>query len=446
MNEPGAGDADSAAARATILIVDDAPQNLALLGEVLKPLYQVRAANSGERALLAVKRSPRPDLILLDIMMPQMDGFETLRRLRAEPATADIPVMFVTALQSEQDEQRGFELGAADYIHKPINATIVLARVRAQLEAKAARDMLKINNQRLVRQVKSGAHALEQAQMQLLQAEKMAAMGQLAAGIAHEINNPIGFVGSNLGTLESYLRDIFRIIAAYERGAEQAGSEAAFAAARRLRHEVDFDFLQQDIVHLLAESKDGMDRVRRIVRDLKDFSRSGDNDWQWADIQQGIETTLNIIWGELKYRCTVHKDFAPLPRIYCLPAQLNQVFLNLLVNAGQAIEGKGTITITTEPHGDDAVRIGISDTGNGIPQEFLSRIFEPFFTTKPVGKGTGLGLSLAWTIVERHQGRLEVASTVGRGTTFSIILPVEPKAAESGAPPGAVAPAPTAGR
>jgi len=437
---------DSAAARATILIADDAPQNLAVLGEVLRPLYRVRAANSGEKAFSAANSLPRPDLILLDIMMPGMDGFETLRRLRANEATVDIPVMFVTALQSEQDEQRGFELGAADYIHKPINATIVLARVRAQLEAKAARDMLKWNNQRLVSQVESGAHALERAQIQLLQSEKLAAMGQLAAGVAHEINNPIGFVGSNLVTLDNYLHNIFEIIAAYEQSAGQSCNDATLAAARQLRQKFDYDFLQQDIIQLLAESRDGMERVRRIVRDLKDFARSGDNEWQWADLQQGIETTLNIILSEFKYRCTVTKNYAELPRIFCLPSQLNQVFMNLLINAGQAIEGKGEITITTECVGSHGVRVSVSDTGKGISPEVQARIFEPFYTTKPIGQGTGLGLSLAWSIVQRHQGHIEVTSNVGKGTIFSVNLPVEPNVTPCGGGSGVSSPAPDAAR
>jgi two-component system, NtrC family, sensor kinase len=431
MNSENDAESGTRNPQATILIVDDAPQNLAVLGAILQPLYRVRAASSGERALDAAVREPRPDLILLDIMMPQMDGFETLRRIRADELTRDIPVMFVTALQDETDEQRGFELGAADYLHKPVNPVIVRARVRAQLEAKAARDMLKNNNQRLVSQVAEGANALEQAQMQLLQAEKMAAMGQLAAGVAHEINNPIGFVGSNLSTLEHYVRDLVELITAYQRGFDQAGNSAAFAEVLMLRQKVDYDFLTQDLTNLVAESKEGIERVRRIVGDLKSFSRSGDSKWEWADIHQGIDSTLNIVWNELKYHCTVSKNYGSLPQIHCVPSQLNQVFMNLLVNAGQAIEGKGEITITTECAGTDAVRITIRDTGKGIAQEALQRIFEPFYTTKPVGKGTGLGLSLAWNIVKRHHGRIEVDSEAGKGTGFAITLLIDPVAANT---------------
>lgn len=415
--------------RATILVVDDTPQDLLLLCELLQPLYRVRVANAGKSALAAVAGEPRPDLILLDVMMPGMDGMEVLRRLGASQDTRDIPVIFVTALQDEDDEQRGFELGAADYIHKPIKGAIVLSRIRAQLDARAARDMLKKNNLRLVNQVAEGAHALEQAQLQLLQSEKMAAMGQLAAGVAHEINNPISFVNSNMGTLETYLDDILFIVSAYERAEALTGNTKAFDEVREARLKCSYDFLKQDIINLVAESKEGIGRVRQIVKDLKDFSRIGDTDWQWTDIHQCIDSTLNIVRNELKYHCTVTRSYGPLPKIRCLASQLNQVLMNLLVNAGQAIEGQGEITITTLLDGEDAIKVLIEDSGKGIAPDAMPHIFEPFFTTKPVGKGTGLGLSLAWSIIERHRGKMEVASEPGLGATFTITLPINPRAA-----------------
>jgi signal transduction histidine kinase len=408
-----------------VLIVDDEPLFLDALGQLLQPHYRVRAANSGVRALAALATEPRPDLILLDVMMPDMDGFAVLRQIRQDAATRDIPVIFVTALHDEDSEQQGLELGAVDFVHKPLKGLIVLSRVRAQLDAKAARDLLRQNNLRLKEQVAEGSHALEQAQRQLLQAEKMAAMGELAAGIAHEINNPVSFVGSNLGTLEGYLQDFLAIVAAYEQAAGQADPGPALAAVRTLQRNRDYEFLRQDALSLVAESREGIARVRQIVSDLKDFSRSGDTDWQWADLNRGLDSTLNIAWNELKYHCTVTRDYGELPPVHCLPSQINQVFMNLLVNAAQAIEGKGVITIRTEPAGPGEVRIAISDTGKGIPAEDMARIFEPFFTTKPVGKGTGLGLSLSRGIIERHHGHLAVDSTPGRGTTFTITLPVD---------------------
>ncbi len=268
---------------------------------------------------------------------------------------------------------------------------------------------------------------LEEANNQLLQSEKMASIGQLAAGIAHELNNPIGFVHSNLGTLDGYLHDLMDIIDTYERIINAPDSTCRNSPAlEHIKEERDFAFLKNDIFNLVAESKDGLGRVRKIVQDLKSFSRVGEQDWQEADLHQGLDSTLNIVWNELKYKCKVVKEYGVIPHIHCLISQLNQVFMNLLVNAGHAIETEGTITIRTGCSGDDQVWVEVSDTGKGIARENISRIFEPFFTTKPVGKGTGLGLSLSYSIVERHRGRIEVDSEPGRGTTFRVMLPIHP--------------------
>jgi two-component system, NtrC family, sensor kinase len=313
---------------------------------------------------------------------------------------------------------------------------LVLSRIRVQLEAKVARDMLRNINQHLQQRVEESVKALEQVQIQLLQSEKMAAMGQLAAGVAHEINNPTAFVSTNLNTLQGYLNNMYSLIEAYERARAESGLSAnassPFDAVDQLRLRIDYDFLKQDGIALLAESADGIARVSKIVSDLKDFSRVGDTQWEWADLHHGLDSTLNIVWNELKYKCTVSKNYGQLPQVYCLPSQLNQVFMNLLMNAAQAIETKGDVEISTELVDDQAVRINIRDTGKGIAPENLNRIFEPFFTTKPVGKGTGLGLSLSWGIIERHHGKIEVSSTVGKGTSFSITLPIKPAVQEKG--------------
>ncbi|RIX49665.1 MAG: PAS domain S-box protein [Rhodocyclales bacterium GT-UBC] len=269
---------------------------------------------------------------------------------------------------------------------------------------------------------------LEEAHNQLLQSEKMASIGQLAAGVAHELNNPIGFVHSNLGTLESYLIDVMNILDAQDRMLAAPGADPdRQASIARLKEEHDFDFVRQDIAQLLSESKDGLSRVRKIVQDLKNFSHVSEQEWQWADLHQGLDSTLNIVWNELKYKCKIVKEYGELPKVYCLISQLNQVFMNLMVNAGHAIEEQGTITLRTAREGDDKVRIEISDTGKGIAPEHLNRIFEPFFTTKPVGKGTGLGLSLAYGIIDKHHGRIDVESTPGVGTTFRILIPINPE-------------------
>jgi signal transduction histidine kinase len=271
---------------------------------------------------------------------------------------------------------------------------------------------------------------LTQAQGQLLQSEKMASIGQLAAGVAHELNNPIGFIQSNIGTLQEYVGDLIELLDFADDAIERLGDAATCDALRQLKETKDLGFLREDIIQLLAESKDGTDRVRRIVQNLKDFSHVSEEEWSWADLQKGIESTLNLVWNEIKYKAEVDKQFGDLPEVYCMPSQLNQVFMNLLVNAAQAIESKGKITIRSgfeegTRHQEARVWIEIEDTGKGIPPENLTRIFDPFFTTKPVGKGTGLGLSLAWSIVEKHKGMIKVSSEVGKGTTFLIVLPVE---------------------
>ena len=269
---------------------------------------------------------------------------------------------------------------------------------------------------------------LKEAQEQLLQSEKMASIGQLAAGVAHEINNPIGYVHSNIGSLEGYLADLFRILDAYVAAeAEMPADSPACAEPRRLSSELDLAFLRQDIPQLMNESKEGISRVRKIVQDLKDFSHvDSSQEWKWADLHQGLDSTLNMVNNEIKYKAEVVKEYGELPQVECLPSELNQVFLNLLVNAAHAIaEGgeRGTITLRSGSDGE-RVWIEVADSGSGIAAENLKRIFDPFFTTKPVGRGTGLGLSLSYGIVKKHGGAIEVASELGRGSTFRVVLPL----------------------
>jgi two-component system NtrC family sensor kinase len=262
---------------------------------------------------------------------------------------------------------------------------------------------------------------LEAAQNQLLQSEKMATIGQLAAGVAHEINNPVSFVNSNLGALQRHTDGMLKLLAAYA-CVESSLAQEALADIEQLKQEIDVAYLSDDIGELLAESLDGLQRVKRIVQDLKDFSHVDESERQWADLEAGIESTLRVVWNELKYKAEVVKEFSGIPPIECLPSQLNQVFMNLLVNASHAIGEHGRITIRT---GQDAatVWVEVEDNGSGIEQQHLGRIFEPFFTTKPVGKGTGLGLSLSYGIVQKHGGSITVSSERGRGTLFRVVLP-----------------------
>lgn len=267
---------------------------------------------------------------------------------------------------------------------------------------------------------------LSRAQQQLVQSDKLASIGQLAAGVAHEINNPIGYIFSNFTTLQGYLDQLFAMFDAYESAEAQIAAPDVAAALRELRTRIDLDFLRADIPSLMAESREGIVRVRHIVQDLKDFSRVDTNqEWVWANLHQGIDSTLNIVGNEIKYRATVLKEFGTIPDIECLPLQINQVIMNLVVNAAHAVgEQNGRISVRTGCDGEDGVWIEIADNGSGIPADILSRIFDPFFTTKPVGKGTGLGLSLSYGIVQRHGGRIEVNSEPGNGTCFRVHLPV----------------------
>jgi two-component system NtrC family sensor kinase len=274
--------------------------------------------------------------------------------------------------------------------------------------------------------LKESSRQLEEMHQQLLQAEKMASIGQLAAGVAHEINNPIAFVYSNLGTLKTYIAALLKLMTVAERSESlltdhpEVQNEIAV-----LRKQLDIDYVRSDVMSLMDESIDGVQRVRRIVQDLKDFSRVGEIERQIVDVHAGLNSTLNIVISELRQKAEIRKEYGDLPAIEGVAAQLNQVFLNLLVNAGQSIESGGIITIRTG-HDEKWAWIDIADNGCGIPADNMSRIFEPFFTTKPVGMGTGLGLSLSYGIIAQHGGKIEVTSKVGEGSTFRIWLPLQP--------------------
>ncbi|MES2740279.1 MAG: ATP-binding protein [Pseudomonadota bacterium] len=323
--------------------------------------------------------------------------------------------------------------------------TAQLAEVNAQLEQDIARrqlaeDELRGSNIELT----DLNEKLSMAQQQLLQSEKLASIGQLAAGVAHEINNPIGYVFSNVSTLQGYLDNLFQMLQAYQDAESAIGAPEVAAKLRAMRGALELDYLRNDIPVLMHESREGIARVRHIVQDLKDFSRiEANQEWVWANVHQGIDSTLNIVSNEVKYKADVVKQYGDLPEIECLPSQLNQVIMNLVVNAAHAMdERRGTITLRTgvqQPDGPASdtpacIWLEVSDNGSGIAPEVVSRIFDPFFTTKPIGKGTGLGLSLAYGIVQKHQGQITVDSAPGRGTTFRITLPVRQTAQEGPSP------------
>ncbi|MGH1485071.1 MAG: ATP-binding protein [Cellvibrionaceae bacterium] len=267
---------------------------------------------------------------------------------------------------------------------------------------------------------------LEETKNQLLQSEKMASIGQLSAGVAHEINNPVGFIKSNFNSLKHYAKELNTVINLYQEKLDSIGNDTTKEFTQKLNDDYDIEFITEDIENLLTESFDGINRIEEIVKSLKHFSRADTNEWEKANINLGIESTLKVVAHELKYIAEIEKDFNELPEIECLPMQINQVLMNLLVNAGQAIEKdskNGKISIATNKK-DDKVHITIKDNGKGIKQENLTKIFDPFFTTKPVGEGTGLGLSLSYSIIQKHSGDISAHSELGKGTCFQIALPI----------------------
>ncbi len=298
-----------------------------------------------------------------------------------------------------------------------ISGTIVTIHDSTQLR-KASEEVTRKNTW-----LKETLSELKRTQAKVLQQEKMASIGQLAAGVAHEINNPVGFINSNLATLGKYLSRMTEFLAA-QSDCIAAGAPPDLAeAVRRKRAQLKLDYVLKDLDDLIRESLEGAERVRVIVADLKSFSRVEESDLQQADINECIRSTINIVWNELKYKATLRRELSEIPRTLCHPQQMNQVFLNLLVNAAHAIEHEGTITVRTWAE-NGHVCVSVADTGRGIPQGNLERIFEPFFTTKEAGMGTGLGLSITYDIVKKHKGEVSVQSEVGKGTTFTVRIPI----------------------
>lgn len=350
-------------------------------------------------------------------------AFHILGTDRAMAAQIRLVEAGVDAREASLQSRRAQDGAAVQPLLDALASLYQVVSVRKEaLEALVAERTAELQHER--NELAAALKQVERGQSQLLQSEKMAAVGQLAAGVAHEINNPVGFVNSNIGTLATYVQRLLDVLDAYTALQAEPGSAAAQARLASVLASAELDYLREDVVALIKESKEGLNRVKRIVSDLKDFSHVDEAEWQLADLNTGLESTLNVVWNELKYKAQIVRHLGDLPPVPCIAAQINQVFLNLLVNAGQAIDGQGTIILTTRVDGGQAV-VEIADTGHGIAPETLNRIFEPFFTTKPVGKGTGLGLSIAWDIVAKHDGRLSARSKPGEGSCFELRLPLK---------------------
>jgi len=271
--------------------------------------------------------------------------------------------------------------------------------------------------------IKSAYKELQETQSMLIQNEKMLALGQLVAGVAHELNNPINFIYGNLDHLKNYGNDLIRIISLYQEVEKQIENKLAFEEVNALKTDIDYDFLISDLPYLIKSCKDGAERCKQIILDLKNFSRVDEAVLKDVDIHEGIDSTLNILSNKTKNRITVHKEYGEVPIFTCFAGQLNQVFMNILDNSCQAIPDKGDIYVRTSLQNNNLV-IEFEDNGAGIDEEAKSKIFDPFFTTKAVGQGTGLGLSISYKIIKKHKGNIEVESEKGKGTKFIITMPI----------------------
>lgn len=417
--------------RPKILVVDDTPHNVKLLADLLAATgYDVITAASGAEALAQLGEH-QPDLVLLDVVMPGMSGYEVCRKIREKPDTRLLPVVMVTALDPEEERVKGIEAGADDFLPKPVNTEELLARVRSLLRIKELHEKVRaqVETEKGLRTdlaakvvaLEEANQALREAQAELVQSEKMASLGQLVAGLAHELNNPVGIIYASTRILEDKLDRL-----------ESAGDEGAR--------------LLPDLRKLAERSCEAAKRSNAIVEDLRSFSKLGEADLKAVDIHEGIESALSFLSFRKSEGIRFHRHFGVLPPVECYAAQLNQALMSLLQNACEAVAarpGPGNVWVATqvrlareladwrgERQDEEVVVVSVRDDGVGIPPEGIDRIFDPFYTTKQVGEGTGLGLSIAYGIAQRHGGRIRAESESGEGTTMTLEFPLDRRPTE----------------
>ena len=404
-----------------ILIAEDEPVSRHLLTSYLRQWgHEVVAAPDGAAAWLLFQEQEFP-LVLSDWEMPEMDGVELIRHIRSYVSGAYIYIILLTARSQKEDVIEGLEAGANDFVTKPFDRGELRVRLRAGERIIELEQELAAQNR-----------ALREAQAALVQTEKLASLGQLAAGMAHEINNPIAYVANNLAVLRRDVPAALQVLDKYHEASEQLrhATPELIAEVERMEEDIDLPYIRESLPRLFERSLDGLSRVRDIVRNLRDFARLDESNFKEVDLNAALQSTLEIAAHEIKKkRIDLRTHFAELQPVLCHPGKINQVFLNVLMNAIQASEPGGSVEVATrmdESMPDGGVGIEVRDNGCGIAAEHFSHIFDPFFTTKPVGQGTGLGLSVSYGIIRDHGGSIEVESEVGRGTLFRIRLPLRP--------------------
>ncbi|MBD2605521.1 hybrid sensor histidine kinase/response regulator [Scytonema hofmannii FACHB-248] len=428
---------DSLAKPMRILLVDDNPNNLKVLAEAIQRHgWKALMATDGESAIEQAEYA-HPDLILLDVMMPSIDGFETCRRLKANSITQNIPVIFMTALSDALDKVKGLEIGAVDYITKPFQQEEVIARLKLHLKLSHLTRTLEQQVEKRTAELTQSLQQLQHTQLQMIQSEKMSALGNLVAGIAHEMNNPLGFIFATLKQAKPIIGDLIEHLKLYQESLPNPSEEIINHA-----EEIDLDYCIEDLFKMIDSMTMACDRITSISNSLRTFSRTDRDCKQPFNLHEGIDSTILILKHRLKANehrpaIEVFTEYGDIPQVECFPGQINQVFMNILANAIDALDessvGRSFKEMTANPNqitittfaAEKQVKIIIADNGIGMSEEVKQHIFDHLFTTKVVNKGTGLGLAIAKQImIDKHDGQIDCSSITGKGTKFIISLPI----------------------